>query len=157
MGYETKAFIVECVSEREEYVTCLGGGRNAWKSVDGDGNKIIYYYDEEGKKVFISESDIIKKKYSQLIAMVDMCKTGNTSFRKKITDKYFFDFFDGNKVVVEDKYDDELYECSLDEFIEFLEEQLKEGEQYHRYVTALALAKSCKDLYINPTVLFYGY
>lgn len=158
MGYEIKMYIVEPASSinTSKFVEDGGDWFHCWQD-----NTAIdirpYHYSYGGKtKTYVDYSNkTVIRRYCSVIAMVDLCKVGVTSFPNKDTDYYFYGT-DGNTPIIKDKYGDFLQEASLDSVIEWLEKAVQKSE-YRRLKTALALAKGCVDLYDNPTVLLYGY
>lgn len=158
MGYEIKMYIVEPSSSTNtsKFVEDGGGWFHCWQD-DTTTDSRPYHYNKDGNtKTYVDQSSkIVTRMYCSVIAMVDLCKVGVTSFPKKDTDYYFYET-DGDTPVIQDKYGDFIREVTLDSVIEWLEKQVEVSE-YRRLKTALALAKGCVGLYTNPTVLLYGY
>jgi len=69
--------------------------------------------------------------------------------------EHYFYADDGNTPVIHDSYHDLLKECSLEEFISLAEK--KNTDNYRRYDTALAVAKSMIGKYNDVKVIFYGH
>lgn len=163
MGYETKVYFV------------LGSTNTSKEQVIKDGDVWYHVYSEpnpanEGKRYFhfgkdgdtktyvnnskkVSTEDIIERSYCNLVAMVDLCKSGLRLNHLPKSDYYFYDS-DGNNPVVEDRYGEFLRESSLTEFIDILESA---DSNYRRFSTALAVAKSMLGDYNDVKVLYYGH
>ena len=156
MGYEIKMYIVEPTSSDAtcEFIGDSGDWFHCWR----DEYSSPYHYSNGGsaKKYISPLNKIVIRKPCVVIAMVDLCKAGVTSFPKRDTDYYFYET-DGNTPVIEDRYGDFLQEAPLEVVIDWLEQKIESGSISRRYKTALALAKGCVGLYDKPTVLIYGY
>lgn len=87
-----------------------------------------------------------KRNWSEVIAYVNMCAMG-TEFVRLFSTEFTGYFYadDGNTEVLEDKYGDKLTFSYLPPIIEFLENEIKEGNSYRRLPILLNLLKS-----INP-------
>lgn len=158
MGYEIKMYIIEPGNSinTSKFVEDGGDWFHCWQD-DTESDAHPYHYSKDGNtKTYVATSNkTVMRRFCDVIAMVDLCKVGVTSFPKKDAGYYFYGT-DGNTPVIKDKYGDFLQESSLDSVIEWLEKQVQKSE-YRRFKTALALAKGCVGLYDNPTVLIYGY
>jgi hypothetical protein len=101
------------------------------------------------------------KTYSQVIAMLDLCKYYPISSVRKnypATDCYFY--ADDDTKVLEDKYGDPLREIPIEDVIEILEKDLERGSDYRRIYPTLAALKALnehKHQWKELTVLHYGY
>ena len=103
-----------------------------------------------------------EKKYASVIAMFDMAKMGSivNVFEKK-TDCYIY-ADDGNTMILEDKYGDELTEATVEDVIYVLEEVISSGETYRRLyplLSALIVIKEQQDegTWKDVVVLHYRY
>ena len=100
------------------------------------------------------------KRYGQIIAMIDMCKLGDSFIRVlneySATDCYIY--ADGNdEPTFEDKYGDPLVEIPLADMIDILDE-LSQETDYRRFAPAIALLGGFNlDEWGDLVVLHYGY
>ena len=100
--------------------------------------------------------------YSELIAMVDICKYhkwSNKAINYPRTNCYFY-AEDGNTIIIEDQYGEPLKEVPLDDALDILDEAFYSGDSYRRLGPALALLQSLKDnenKWDEIVVLHYGY
>lgn len=101
-------------------------------------------------------------RYSQIIAMFDLCKfypISSVRDNYPATDCYFY-ADDGNTRVLEDRYGDPLREMPIEDVIDILENTLLSGDDYRRIYPALATLKaleSKKHQWRELAVLHYGY
>lgn len=101
-------------------------------------------------------------RYSQVIAMFDLCKFYPLSSKISnypTTDCYFY-ADDGNTKVLEDRYGDPLREMPIEDAVDILENVLLSGNDYRRIYPAFALLKALEDQkhqWREVAVLHYGY
>lgn len=101
-------------------------------------------------------------RYSQVIAMFDLCKFYPLSCVVNTypkTECYFY-ADDGNTKVLEDKYGDPLREIPIDDVIDILEGALIDGSMYRRIYPVLATLKELNEhplQWKELVVLHYGY
>ncbi len=99
------------------------------------------------------------KYYSQDIAVFDLCKADNVTYKTKkypITNSYIYDT-DGNTELIYDEYGDELHEIPLLDMIQIIEDAMKDDE-YRRFKPFLNLLKSFNNSdWHNVVILHYGY
>ena len=101
----------------------------------------VYLVDEH-HSIRMVDSQKNERHWSEVIACVDMCKMGNEFVRLFNTEfKGYFYADDGNTEVLEDKYGDELKFSYLPPVIEFLENEIKIGNNYRRLPILLNLLK----------------
>ena len=163
MGYETKLYIVEQRGTPQtgtfykydnEWYECFSSKR----IVEGvEETFYFFFFDEDGVKIEVLKEDepsLIKRKYSQLIAMIDLCKCG-FELTPPTSELYFYGD-DGSTPVIEDRCGSLLTQMSVPDVIKMLESKM-EHSYSRRVKTALALLKGCEGLYNDPQVLFYGH
>lgn len=116
----------------------------------------------ESKIYVVSKSGISfgeEKEYAEVIAVFYASKYIElAAVFKKVTDCYIY-ADDGDTMILEDRYGDELKEAPLSDVISFLEGELERGETYRRIKPLLALLKSF-DTSVwgkNLVCLHYGY
>lgn len=95
------------------------------------------------------------KRWAEIIAMFNACDFPGLHFEKK-TDCYII-ADDGNTIISKDEYGDELTEAPLSDVINFLENEIKEGETYRRIKPLLSLLKGFDmEQWDNLVCLHYG-
>lgn len=164
MGYEVKMYIVEStpLNSLASIFVELGSGK--WVHLfgyDKPDSQWLHYGEDGNTTTILSVVEKwsckpVTKAWCRLIAMVDLCKAAIPSDNIKETDYYIYEE-DGNTPIIQDKYGDMLKESSLEDVISYLQREIDKGNQYRRYKSALALALSCRGVYNNPIVLFYGH
>lgn len=99
-----------------------------------------------------------EKRYAGVVAMFNFGKfAGLREVFKAKTDCYIYSD-DGNTPILEDDYGDELTEAPLADVISFLENEIKNGENYRRIKPLLSLLKGFdKEQWDNLVCLHYGY
>lgn len=104
------------------------------------------------------------KYWAQIVAMMDVCAYESVSsiLREKPVAESFFFSDDGSTMVETDKYDKPLTECSLEELLEILQEEIDKGENYRRLFPLHAMVKIFAEQNESMwagrlTVLHYGY
>lgn len=114
----------------------------------------------ESRLIFVHKSNLTlnsnNRQFAEVICTLDMCKLGGRPkcFDKE-TDCFFYLPGDGNKMVLKDRYNDPITECSLrDCFNHFIKEESN---------TRISLALHIMTTFIGHgiekqvTVLHYGY
>ena len=119
----------------------------------------------ESKLYIVEKSKALRgneKRYASVVAMFDMAKMGSivNVFEKK-TDCYIY-ADDGDTMILEDKYGDELTEATVEDVIEVLEKAIGNGVMYRRLyplLSALTVIKEQQDegTWEDVVVLHYGY
>lgn len=136
MGYESKLYIVE---------KGIRTFKN-YKNEEIDAGEII-----NGKKMY----------YAQLISMFDLCKCYDVSDIMRTypnTDSFIYKD-DGNTIMIEDCYGENLKEIPLIDAIEIIESAL-EKDDYRRYSPCLVCLKMLyeqRENWREIVVLHYGY
>lgn len=161
MGYETKMYVVETHSGVAVSKFCKrpsdGEYTNVFKQLDGS----YIGYEQCGNEPILFDDYEIERKYSSLIGVVDLCKTGYGSAlyslqRNSPEAEHYLYCDDGNTPIITDRYDDFTTEADIEDVIAALEVDLEESD-YRRFKMALAFLKACKKEFNDVKVLFYGY
>lgn len=99
-------------------------------------------------------TDKDNKRWAEVIATFDLCRT-NIDFSKfSPTDCYFYD---GDERVVEDCYGDPIKEISISDMIELIENAMARDD-YRRWQPCLGLLKGfTESQWTNLVVLHYGH
>ena len=112
----------------------------------------------ESRVFIVEEHDTTK--WSDVIAVVNMCKMG-PGFKGIFTQPVSNDFYapnDGNARVKEDAYGEKIKAADVQTVINFLEQEVKRGEDYRRIKPLLSLLKSFEPAKCrNLKVYHYGY
>jgi hypothetical protein len=158
MGYELKLYVVDPsgFGHKDKFAKINDEFVFVFSNDEGK----LYFYNESDEKKFIDpDTEILEKKYCQVVAMVDICNPGYDShimqLGKSETD-YFFYGSDGNAAIIDDRYGDMIQECDISEALESITKDCMDSD-YRRFRTAKALLESCVDDYKNAKVLFFGY
>ena len=98
------------------------------------------------------------KCWGEVVAMFNACKfPGLPEVFKQKTDCFIY-ADDGNTSITKDEYGKPLTEAPLSDVINFLENEIKEGETYRRINPLLGLLKSFDESQWRDLVcLHYGY
>lgn len=104
------------------------------------------------------------KYWAQIVAMMDLCayEPVATALRQKPTTNAYFYADDGDTIVETDKYGQPLTECSLEELLEILQEEIDKGDNYRRlfplHAMVKAFAEQNESMWCGRlTVLHYGH
>jgi hypothetical protein len=99
------------------------------------------------------------KRSAREIAVIDMCRCYNLADKLRNcpkTDCYIY-ADDGETIILEDRYGEELTECSIPKAIEFLEKAMV-ADNYWRYnILHAMLTEFAKYDHPDLAVLHYGY
>lgn len=160
MGYETKAYIVSASrsgSMKNKFTKYQDSWVNLWDETLPNGEVQYYHYTQNGndKTIITGKFEAVERQYCSVLGMVDLCKLGaGNNVPKKETNFYFYNS-DGNTVCIEDKYGDKLNQMTLDEAIDFFEDQ----RGYRRVDMLYSLMQTVKECFQDQDiyVLFYGY
>ena len=112
----------------------------------------------ESRIYIVWKSDVgtafVNKKYGQIIARFDLGKVGGVPCCRKESDYYIYE---GNKAVTEDLYGDSLKQCSIGEFVNWINSLGREDKKYFMpiksYIAALLKYYTSDDM----AVIHYGY
>ena len=99
------------------------------------------------------------KQWCDVVAMIDLSKCYPLADRFRgmpKTDCYFYGG-NGNKKITKDMYGEPLKEASISQAVEFAEETIAAGVEYHRLDIALALLKAAQEANKDYVVLHSGY
>ena len=120
-----------------------------------------FYVVEKGFRASESTRDTAgdDKVWAEKIAMFDLCSVPYISNiirnNYKPTDCYIYE---GDEMLVDDKYGDPLIEVPLKDMIDILESTMPRVGYYRRYLPFLMMLKGfIQGDYINLAVLHYGY
>lgn len=100
------------------------------------------------------------KRFAQKIAEFNLCKVYgiSTTLRRMPKTNCYIYMDDGNTEILEDKYGDELTECTPEKLIELIEKDIKTNGDYWRYNLILATLRELVKFNDNQIVcLHYGY
>lgn len=100
------------------------------------------------------------KSFAQKVAEFDLCKVygiSDTLRRMPKTDCYIY-ADDGNTEIIEDRYGEELTECTPEKLVELIENDIEKGGEYWRYNLILATLRELVKFNDNKIYcLHYGY
>ena len=159
MGYETRAYIVEGVTNLGlDFIEYEGDWLHASKDCDSEGNiKYYYHCGKTGnqKTTMAKDAKIVTRKFASVLSMVNLCKLGSGNNVPENETEFFIYKDDGNTVFIEDKYGEYLSQMTLDAAIEFFDKQ----KGHCRVDILLAAMKNIKENFKNRDIyiLFYGY
>jgi len=151
MGYETRLYIGKESSLTKDEI------KKGAPELDGDSVYHPYLKDEHGDLVKTGRVET----WFQVMAMIDLCKTGYETETSKIdwknTDKTrVWYFYEGDISIKEDKYGEMFKPVPIETVLTALKKD-NETEEYRRFTWAIALLESMKDDPQGLTVLFYGH
>lgn len=110
--------------------------------------------------IVIEDVDYGERVWSEVIAMVDVCKysaISNFMREQPKTDSYIY-AEDGNTHIVVDRYDEVMTECSIEELLEVVQKEIDEGVDYRRLMPLYSLLKGFNSAqWPNLRVLHFGY
>lgn len=158
MGYEIKLIVGKRGYSMKEVE------RDLTKPYE-DGSGFEYKKDEKGNYIYTGRNEI----YFQIMGIVELCKIGDGPLSKVVSkshklgnefskvDFVLFYGFDGDEQFSEDKYGDYSWPVPVKEVCAALSQELSEGEDYRRFVWALALLNSMKNDSEQLEVIFWGH
>lgn len=124
----------------------------------------LYIVDKHDKgiklPIVVDDNDYGERCWSEVIAMIELCKyptISNFMRKQPETDSYIY-AEDGNTHIVVDRYDDVMTECSVEELLEVVQQEIDNGVDYRRLTLLYGLLKGldCSQ-WTNIRVLHYGH
>jgi len=152
MGYETRLYVGKSTSLTHDVYK-----RSDKPEIDGEDVYYPYEKDNEGNLITTGK----KSTWFEVMAMIDLCKTGHGSEISKIdfknTDEsHYWYFYSGNKEIIDDNYGDKSKPIPISVVLEALKKDYQESE-YRRFKWAIALLESMAEDKEELSVLFYGH